>query len=277
MSAMLLSRKSVRSRVAFLALSALASGFTAAVPLAVAASAASNPPSAHCHATDGRWTTCPDGSAEWSDVTPQEFPATHSFLYADEADLDPALRSSDSNPADTFTLIYDECDRKAPLGPDEYLNVSFDTVEQRPGTPNALVRYTVHIFADATLIFFENGQPIRDAQGRLRVSQIEGQRASAGFGTSPRCGFDHVFAEYEIRLTATGIQLHGGYSPDPAFWGADPPPKECPVPDLPEVTDPLAQQLEAPETFSTQQVDGQRPGRKQVRVRRAREGAALVG
>jgi len=46
-------------------------------------------PSSHCHVTDGTFSTCPDGSQEWSDVPVQSFPDTNSFLYADQANLDP--------------------------------------------------------------------------------------------------------------------------------------------------------------------------------------------
>src|SRR5258705_3322060 len=48
-------------------------------------------PSSHCHVSDGAFTTCPDGSSEWSDVPFQSFPASNSFLYADQANLDPTL------------------------------------------------------------------------------------------------------------------------------------------------------------------------------------------
>jgi len=173
------------------------------------------PPSAHCHVTDGAFTVCADGSHEWSDVTPQHFAATNSYLYADQADLDPTLHTS-SSPNDTFMLMYDECARRTRLGPDEYLLVNFDTVEHEDGE-DKLLRYSVHVFGDGTLIFFENGEPVRDDAGHLRVHEIEGQRAAAGYGPTPTCNYDHVFAEYEIKLTATGLALNGGYSPDPSF------------------------------------------------------------
>ena len=51
-----------------------------------------------CHVTDGKFTACPDGHQEWSDVAAKAFPAEHAFLYADQADLDPA-RSTATSPA----------------------------------------------------------------------------------------------------------------------------------------------------------------------------------
>ena len=86
-------------------------------------------PSTACHVTDGSFTTCADGRVEWSDVTPQVFPQTNAFLYADQADLDPDARTPTS-PVDTFMLMYDECGRRAPLGPDEYFLVTH--IDQSP-------------------------------------------------------------------------------------------------------------------------------------------------
>jgi hypothetical protein len=245
----------VRTRTFFSGVIAATAAF-AFLPAGAAGAAAPAPPSAHCHATDGTFTTCPDGAAEWSDVIPQFFPATNAYLWADQADLDPTLRSSPTNPADTLMLLYEECDRRTPLRPDEYLLINFDTVEPDESGHSALNRYTIHVFADGTLIFFENGRPVPDDAGRLRVREIEGQQAKAGFGHSQRCAADHVFAEYQIALSATGISLHGGYSPDPLFWISDAPPKECTVGPLPPITDPDAQALEAPETFATQTING---------------------
>lgn len=236
------------------AVAALVGGSSVVVSAAAAVPAA--PPSGHCHVSDGLWTVCPDGSAEWSDVVPTHFSATDSYVYADQADLSPDLGSPGS-PVDTLMLMYDECARTAPLGPNEYVLVNFDTVEQ-DGDESELERYAVHVFGDGTLIFFENGEAVAAPDGRIRVAEIEGQKAKAGFGASPTCDFDHVFAEYEIKLTATGLQLNGGYSPDPIFWGADAPEEDddCPVAALPEITDPQAREIEQPETFSTMTVDG---------------------
>src|SRR5215510_4702340 len=79
---------------------------------AAAQTATSKGPSNHCHVTDGTFTVCPDGTSEWSDVPFQSFPATNSFLYADQANLDPTL----SSPNNTFVLMYDQCSRTTPLG-----------------------------------------------------------------------------------------------------------------------------------------------------------------
>src|SRR5437588_11700201 len=142
-----------------------------------AAPAAAPPaPSAQCHVVDGSFSSCPDG-AEWAGVPVHAFPATKSYLYADQADLDPTLAGPKS-PADTFELMYDECGRTTPLAPDEYFLVTFDTVEQEDGT-DALKRYAVHVFSDGTLIFFENGKVQPDDAGAVRAAEIEGQRGKA--------------------------------------------------------------------------------------------------
>lgn len=180
------------------------------------ASYASGSPSSHCHVTDGAFSTCPDGSQEWSDITPTAFPASHAFLYADQAKLNPAATRPD-----TFMLMYDECGRTTALGPDEYFLVNFDTVENDPVTgKEQLERYSVHIFSDATIIWFQNGQLQTDATGQSRVREIDGQHGAAGFGPSPNCPFNHLTVEYQIELTAAGGH---SYSPDPIFWGGTPP------------------------------------------------------
>src|SRR5580765_4509745 len=71
-------------------------------------------PSGACHVTDGAFTTCPDGAVEWSDVAPQFFAGSNSYLYADQADLDPLLSTPES-PVDTLMLLYDECSQTKPL------------------------------------------------------------------------------------------------------------------------------------------------------------------
>jgi hypothetical protein len=124
--------------------------------------------------------------------------------------------------------MYDECGFTRALRPGEYFLVSFDTVEEEDSGEPELVRYAVHVFNDGTIIFFENGKPVPAADGKLRVKEIEGQRGDAAFGPSPHCPADHLTVEFEIKLTATGLKLNGGYSPDPIFWGATPP-KEPPV------------------------------------------------
>jgi hypothetical protein len=118
-------------------------------------------------------------------------------------------------------LMYDECGRTTALGPDEYFLVSFDTVENDPVTGREqLKRYSIHIFSDSTIIFFENGQVRTDATGQSRVHEIEGQRGAAGFGPSPGCSFNHLTVEYQIELSAAGGH---SYSPDPLFWNGTPP------------------------------------------------------
>lgn len=182
---------------------------------------ATGAPSSACHVTDGSFTTCPDGRLEWSDVTPQVFPQTNAFLYADQADLDPAA-GTPTSPVDTFMLMYDECGRRAPLGPDEYFLVSLSTVEVENGVEH-LNLYTNHLFTDGTIIFIENGVPQHAPDGSTRVAEIGGQRGRVSFGQSPNCPFDHVIVEFQIKLSAALPEVHGGYSPDPQFWSSTPP------------------------------------------------------
>src|SRR6266511_3306594 len=204
-----------------------------AVPLAVVTIAAgvvqSQAPPSHaeaagrsdfCHVTDGTFTACPDGHREWADVPAKAFAAEHAFLYADQADLD--ARSTPTSPVDTLTLLYDECARTRPLGPDQYFLVSFDTAVTEDGKEK-FERYTVHIFGDGTLIFLEDGKLKADPTGKIRAREIEGQRGAAGFGPSPNCPFDHLVVEYQVELDAAGGD---GYSPDPLFWGGTAPPPD---------------------------------------------------
>src|SRR5262249_32262058 len=65
--------------------------------------------SAHCHVTDGTFTVCPDGSAEWSDVASTAFGPSNAHVYADQADLLPGRGLPNGSPVDTFMLMYDEC------------------------------------------------------------------------------------------------------------------------------------------------------------------------
>lgn len=119
-------------------------------------------------------------------------------------------------------LLYDECGTTVPLRKDDYFLVNFDTVEKHQDGPEELVRYSIHVFSDGTIIFFENGQVQTDGAGRSRVTEIDGQKGKATFGRSPRCDFDHLVVEYEIELSAAGGD---SYSPDPLFWGGTPPNK----------------------------------------------------
>jgi hypothetical protein len=184
--------------------------------------------SAFCHVTDGVFTVCPDGNNEWSDVPPKFFPESNSYLYADQADLDPSL-STPQSPVDTFVLMYDECARTVPLGPDEYFLISFKTVEVEDGKEK-LEHYVIHVFTNGTIMFFDNG--ILQPPGRAPM--VEGQRGTVGFGPSPNCATPHVIAEFEIKLSAANVILDGAYSPDPLFWGSAPPPTPTPTPCPPE-------------------------------------------
>ena len=175
-------------------------------------------PSNHCHVTDGTFTRCPDGSSEWSDVPVQAFPETNSFLYADQANLDPTL----SSPNNTFVLMYDQCSRTTPLGPNEYVLVSFKTVEIESGQEK-LKNYNLHLFTNGTIVFVEDG--VVRPPGRAQL--IEGMRGAVGFGPSPNCSFNHVIAEFQIELSAAGGH---SYSPDPIFWSSVVPPQPTPTP-----------------------------------------------
>lgn len=186
---------------------------------AVLAQGSSHSSSARCHSTDGAFTTCPDGSQEWSDVPVIAFPETRSFLYADQARLN---ASSTTQAPDTLMLLYDECSRTTPLGPNEYVLVNFKSVESDTGLER-LRNYEVHIFTDGTLVFLEDG--ILQTPGRSQ--SIDGQKGKVGFGVSPNCAFNHVIAEFQIELDSAGGH---GYSPDPQFWGGFVPPPPPPTP-----------------------------------------------
>ncbi|HET6305140.1 MAG TPA: hypothetical protein VFG80_10210, partial [Myxococcota bacterium] len=129
-------------------------------------------PSGHCHATDGAFSACADSSQEWSDIPATFFPESNSYLYADQADLDPSLHSvhpvtgAVSN-LDTFVLMYDECERTTPLGPDEYFLINFDTIEGGRGVED-LERYSVRVFPDDTIVFIEDGETQTNEQGDAR-------------------------------------------------------------------------------------------------------------
>lgn len=168
------------------------------------------PPSAACHVTDGQFTTCATGTKEWDDIPPISFSQTNAYLYADQADLSPLFATQTSD-FDTLMLLYDECGRTTPLGKDEYVRVSFNTVEKSSGKEE-LQFFNVHLFGDGTITFIKDGVPSPEA----RTTVIQGQRGKVGFGKSPNCDFDHVVAEYQIELDAASGH---SYSPDPIFWG----------------------------------------------------------
>ena len=204
-----------------------------AVGVALALSAGPRPavaqtttgPSAFCHVTDGSFTDCDAGTPgdeEWSDITPTFFAETDSYLYADQADLDPTLAGPES-PMDTFMLMYDECGITEPLGPDEYFLVYFNTIEEEDGV-SVFENYVIHLFTDGTIIFLEDGVAEENDQGETRVDEIAGQRGDVGFGASSNCAFDHVTAEFEIKLSITGVDLDGGLSTGFNRWVSRPPP-----------------------------------------------------
>ena len=175
-------------------------------------------PSKFCHTTDGAFTVCPGGGQEWSDVPFLAFPETQSFLYADQANLNPTLAS----PNNTLTLMYDECGRAKALGSDEYVLVTFKTVEVE-NAEEKLKHYVLHLFTDGTIIFIEDG--ILQPPGRSKV--VEGMRGAVGFGRSPRCAFNHVIAEFQIELSAAGGH---SYSSEPLFWSSTVPLPQPPPP-----------------------------------------------
>jgi hypothetical protein len=181
-----------------------------------------NGPSAFGHITDGQFDVI-NGHQEWSDITPTFFPSTHSYLYADQANLN----HPPGSPPDTFMLMYDDVGLTTPLGPNQFIPIRFNTVENEGGHDH-LNFYEVHIFTDGTITFLENGVVQRDDNGNIRVSEIGGQQGKAGFGTSPNSSTPHVMAEFQITLSANQTVLNGGYSPDPLFWSSDPPPPPPP-------------------------------------------------
>ena len=173
-------------------------------------------PSTACHVIDGKFTSCVNGKTEWSDITPIVFGGGATYLYADQADLDPT-RGTGKSPVDTLMLMYDQCSLRRPLGPEEYVTVSFKTVAGSAGNER-IIQYVIRIFNDNTIMFFEDG--VLQPPGRAAI--VEGQRGAIGFGKSPSCPVDHVIAEFQAALDAAGSS---GYSPDPLFWTTTTPPK----------------------------------------------------
>jgi hypothetical protein len=178
----------------------------------------SSGPSAFGHITDGKFDII-NGHQEWADIIPTFFPQSHSYLYADQANLNHPAGSA----PDTFMLMYDDVGLTTPLGPNQFVPISFSTVETESGHDH-LNQYDVHVFTDGTITFFENGIVQADANGNARVQTIGGQTGQAGFGPSPNSSTPHVIAEFQIALSAHQSIVNGGYSPDPLFWSSDPPP-----------------------------------------------------
>src|SRR5215510_7842678 len=66
--------------------------------------------------------------------------------------------TSGRTPARRNRLMYDEVGLTTPRGPTDYFLVSFTTVEVEGGGEK-LQHYNIHVFADGTIIFLENGVP----------------------------------------------------------------------------------------------------------------------
>lgn len=181
-------------------------------------------PSAFCHETDGAFTTCVDGSHEWSDVGGASFfdvfGALLSVLYVDQADKDPSRSIPDGSGLDTLMLMYDEVQRTVPLSSEESVHVHFMTVDE-----GMLVHYDVFIGTGGIQKVL-----INDVE---QIPMPSGLTGLAGFGASPNNATPHVIAEFQIGLEAAGFTSEECcYSPDPAWWGSgvpeNPQPKECP-------------------------------------------------
>ncbi len=182
-------------------------------------------PSDHCHVTDGIFTTCPDLSAEWSDIQSASFfdedNLLLSVLYVDQADLHPDKGTPESN-VDTLMLMYDEVQRTTDLLPGESVHVHFMTVDSHD---LELDHYDVFIDKNGLQKVL-----INDVE---QVPMPSGVAGIAGFGTSPNNATPHVMAEFQIGLEAAGFTgVECCYSPDPAWWGSsapgNPTPGECP-------------------------------------------------
>ncbi len=173
-----------------------------------AAAQISGPPSAACHVTDGQFTPCGTGPAEWSDVQPIAFPASDSFLYVNQ------------DSAHTFLyLMYDFPFRTAALAATDSVHINFDTVERVSGSPKFVV-YDIFILGNGQMQVLQQGKP-------TPPGNITGV---AGFGVSPNSATPHVIAELQVPLLAGPPST---YSPDPLFWNAtlppSPPPNPCPT------------------------------------------------
>ena len=175
----------------------------------------SGPPTTSCHSTDGKFTVCPNGQKEWSDVQPLAFPATNSYLYVNQ----------DASHSFLY-LLYDFPFRTSPIAATESVHVSFDTVSQDSGVPS-LEEYDIYIFGNGTMQVLEQGQPT--PPGRIM--------SAPGFGTSPNSATPHLMAELQVPLTPGPPTA---YSPDPLFWSATVPPNppNSPPPPDPCPTDP---------------------------------------
>lgn len=108
-------------RPLWVALTLILSALTSShLPTSTVAAQSPGHRSQFCHVTDGMFTACAGGGQEWSDVTPQFFAESGSYLYVDQADLDPNL-GTPTSPTDTLMLMYDECRATRRPGPNEYV------------------------------------------------------------------------------------------------------------------------------------------------------------
>lgn len=193
----------------------VACGALAAVATAAYAQGITDGPSAFCHVTDGAFTSCADGSQEWSDITGTPF-ESGAVLSVDQADLDPARSIPNGSGLDTLMLMYDEAQRTVPLGPGESVHVHFMTVDDLQ-----LLHYDV-------LIGTSEIQEVR-INGVVQDPMPSGLAGIAGYGTSPNSATPHVIAEFQIGLEAAGFTSEECcYSPDPAWWSSAVPPNPLP-------------------------------------------------
>lgn len=189
----------------------------------------------NCLVLDGLFSTCPNSSAEWGSVPFTAYPATNAYLYAAQADLDPALQTP-TTPVDSFGVLFDFCGAVQPLAPDQYAVVQFRNVKT-PSLAEKYRSYVAYIFGDGTLTVFIDGVAQVDATGQVRVAELDGQRGKVGFGKSPNCAFDHVIVEFKLVLerasdTSGANPYTHTLSPDPLLWTGQ-------VPDAPPC-DPVA-------------------------------------
>jgi hypothetical protein len=175
------------------------------IPAMPDAQVATNPTAA-CHVTDGGFTNCSSGQAEWSDVKPLAF-VSNSFMYMNQDVARTAL-----------FVMFDFPVRMTPVAANQAVRISFDTVERQGGTPR-LERHDVDIFGDGRLQAFVFGRP----------APLNGIVGAIGFGTSANSAVPHVMAELQVPL------LPGGASADPLFWSSSLPPT-APLAPLPGPT-----------------------------------------
>jgi hypothetical protein len=154
------------------------------------------------------------------------FPELEVYLYVDQVDLSSQVQSGHpvmgGTEFDTFVFLMENCNRTTPLGSNEYSLLSYDIVKKENGVEKLEHQY-VHIFTDGTIILFKDGEVQTSADGKYRVEEIQGQRGSVGFGTSPNCDFGHVIVEYQIPFTSF---RGNSYSPNQFFLQGVIPPRK---------------------------------------------------